>query len=246
MYGGNLNVHARICTTRVDEPLAFILPSQVLSGMAGAMGSIFTTPVLAVMILAELNVRNDDDNALGRFRGSFMRRMTLYTAAASSSFSVYYALLDSVYMDHLTANLPASFLSETAYTLKWWHCALGGLLGILGAAVGILCLIIVGVCKRMFDRLRDRLQPCHALVRRVVPTLVGGALFGLLAVACPLTLGSGESQMAAVIEGSLWQSGALGSRHVNGARNVFPTPLQLLNLCVFPHASFVLVCVSQD
>jgi hypothetical protein len=44
-----------------------------------------------------------------------MRRITLDIVGACCSFSVYYALLDTVYMRHLTVNLPATFITETAY-----------------------------------------------------------------------------------------------------------------------------------
>jgi H+/Cl- antiporter ClcA len=104
-------------------------------------------------------------------------------------------------------------LPFSRYTLQWWHCALGGLFGILGAAVGVLTLIIVGVCAKVFERLRERIRPLPSLLRRVVPPLVGGVLFGLLGVACPLTLGTGESQLGNVVEGSLLQSGVLGAHH---------------------------------
>lgn len=210
-------------------------------GMAGAMGALFPSPMLAVLLMHELSVTSRPGDS--RFNAAvtapiesfvdgatdpslaqhdFMEQVTLGGIAATAGYAVFYGLAEYTYIDpvnrvnHVT---PGGY-NHTNYDLfdlrglkdfgliisvsdyETWHLAAAVPLGIFAGLIGVVGLVLLGVFRKVNVRVRGRLAerglPPKA-IEVIMPTL-GGLLFGLIAVAWPLTLGDGALQLPHVIK----------------------------------------------
>lgn len=190
----------------------------VLCGLAGSLGGLFPSPLLGVLIVHELstvgrpgdtrldavgsrrtlNERGDD--VLFDERGSkrisegrdhdFMEQVTLACCAATVAFVTFRGLRPEPTLELVE-------LSQIA-TFEMWHLAAAVPLGLLCGVFGTLFLILSGLFRtirsRMSHRLRQRGAP-EWFRQLLFPTLAG-LLHGVIAVAYPLTIGSGTEIIA--------------------------------------------------
>jgi H+/Cl- antiporter ClcA len=151
---------------------------NTFAGFAGAYGGLFSSVVIVVMLILEV----------ARPGGQRLTKVLAGTIVASSvSFGVYFAIAGSVFLD--AYKVPA-------YEYDDWQLLAGVAFGLLAAVI----VALLGVVLKLASRLFDRVKP--GIVR---PT-IGGAVFGLVGVALPLTMFTGSDQLSTVLK----DAGALG------------------------------------
>ncbi|MEU8817302.1 chloride channel protein [Actinoplanes sp. NPDC048796] len=152
---------------------------NTLSGFAGAYGGLFSSTVIVVAMIMEI----------ARPGGQRYVKALLSTIVASSvSFGVYFVIAGSVFLD--AYQVPR-------YEFKDWLLVAGVPLGLVAAVVVALMGLFVKGAAALFGRLR--LPP-------MARPVLGGAVFGLVGVALPLTMFTGSDQLETV----LGEAGSLG------------------------------------
>ena len=145
-----------------------------LTGMAGAMGAAFTSPLFAAILTFELSPTK---------KSSYVAAFIPALFAATIGYVVYFGVTRTTMLEAYA--LPA-------YDYKFVHLLIGALLGILAAFILILYALINKLVTAAFS-----LSPSSP-----VSGVVGGALVGLIAFALPLTANSGNSQLVTVLANS--------------------------------------------
>jgi len=157
---------------------------NVVNAMAGAMGSLFPSPIISVTTMTEIG-------RVETMHHNYMRAVVMMTFAASASFGVFFALKNDAY-------LPLNPLSLT-YQFKSGDTLKGGLIGSVAGLVAFLHIIIAGICQRLFLALQERVIK-NERVATIISPVVGGALIGCLMVWAPLIIGSGSTQTAGMVK----------------------------------------------
>ncbi len=147
--------------------------SLTLSGMAGAFGGLFSSPLVAMALVVEV-ARPPRLRFERVFFGSLV--------ASSVAFGVYFAIIGSVFLGVYT--IPQ-------YAFEDWHLLAGVGLGVVSAAIAIATVALRMAAGKVFARLR---------VSEIAKPVIGGAVFGLIAVVVPLTAFTGSDQLAVVLE----------------------------------------------
>jgi H+/Cl- antiporter ClcA len=132
-----------------------------------------------------------------------MEVVVLTGLAASASYAVFVGLEALTFLEAF--RLPVSANDLVRFEVRDLALAVG--LGALGGLVGLVGVVLLGLCTRLGDAVRRRLTALGrarlGLARLrlgvLLAPVVGGALYGLLAVAFPLTLGDGNAQLKTVI-----------------------------------------------
>ena len=150
--------------------------SNVLSGVMGAWGGLFTSPFAALVMPLELTHQQTP---------GYYGTLTIVAAAAVLGFSIFYAFAGNAFASVLR------ILDLPAYSLRLWHLLLAVALGVLGAILGL----IFGLLLRSLKRLTAPLNS-----RPIIRGTAGGFLLGLLGMALPLTLFLGTSGLEVVTE----------------------------------------------
>jgi H+/Cl- antiporter ClcA len=148
---------------------------NVVAGIAGIFGGVFSSPVIVVMLILEVA-------RPGGHR--FSKTLVTDIVAASVSFGIYFALAGAVFL---------GAYQVPRYTFKDWQLLVGVPLGLFGALVTTLMAGFIVLASRLFGRLK---------VPMTVKSTLGGITFGLIGVALPLTMFSGADQLASVIKGA--------------------------------------------
>lgn len=144
--------------------------TTTISGMAGAYGGLLSAPYVAALMVIEIaRPKRVEDAAIACL------------LASTISFAIFYPIAGSTFLGIFT--LPPSQFED-------WQLLAAVPLGILGA---LLALITVGAIAAM-SKLTAPLAS-----RTIVRSTVGGVGFGLVAVALPLTLFTGTSQLTTII-----------------------------------------------
>ena len=144
--------------------------TTTISGMAGAYGGLLSAPYVAALMVIEIaRPKRVEDAAIACL------------LASTISFAIFYPIAGSTFLGIFT--LPPSQFED-------WQLLAAVPLGILGA---LLALITVGAIAAM-SKLTAPLAS-HTIVR----STVGGVGFGLVAVALPLTLFTGTSQLTTIV-----------------------------------------------
>ena len=187
------------------------------AGMAGAMGALFPSPILSVLLLHELSITSRPGDS--RFNAAvtaplasfvqgqevnaqhdFMEQVCLAGIASSTAFAIFFGLAHKTFLD--PSKLKFAVYDIGDYNV--WHLAAAIPMGIASGIIGVITLVLVGLFRkikyRISIRLRNRGIPMR-IIKIIIPTL-GGLLFGLIAVAFPLTLGDGASQLPKVVQHS--------------------------------------------
>ena len=189
-------------------------------GMAGAMGSLLPSPVLAVLLMHELTVTSrpcdtrfnaavpdaphgpyspfDDGDGAGSplpavDQHDFMEQVTLGGVAATAGYTVFTSLAPHTWLSPSSLPFPASLFSQ----YETWHNLAAVPLGIAAGLLGVITLILLGVFRKVAKRVTSRLLDLGLSPRAAAVLLpgIGGVLFGLVGVAFPLTLGDGAMQV---------------------------------------------------
>ena len=148
--------------------------SQV-NTLAGIFGGLFSSPVIAVMLILEV----------ARPGGSrFSKALIAGITAGSVSFGIYFAVAGAVFL---------GAYQVPGYAFEDWQLLAGIPLGLSGALVTILAAGFIVLASRLFGRLK---------VPAIAKTALGGMIFGIVGVALPLTMFSGADQLTSVLKGA--------------------------------------------
>ncbi|MGI9540091.1 MAG: chloride channel protein [Miltoncostaeaceae bacterium] len=149
--------------------------TNTLNGMSGAFGGLLSAPFLAAMLVIDL----------ARPGGDRLVRVVIGGAvAASISFAIYFPIAGTLFLEAYA--LPS-------YEYEDWNLLAGVALGVVAAGLALLLGLTIGITRKLLAPLEQR---------TVLRPVVGGVIFGLVAVALPLTLFTGSDQLATVIEES--------------------------------------------
>eukprot|EP00928_Gymnodinium_smaydae_P022020 TRINITY_DN18626_c0_g1_i1.p1 TRINITY_DN18626_c0_g1~~TRINITY_DN18626_c0_g1_i1.p1 ORF type:complete len:560 (-),score=100.45 TRINITY_DN18626_c0_g1_i1:206-1885(-) len=179
---------------------------SIRSGIASAMGAVFPSPLIAVVMVHEL------EQVIADYRHAVVERAMKLTfmegvvhAAVASSVSWFVCSLMKEFTFLKPEPLP---IGQGFVHFKYKMVFASILIGTVGAVVGLLGFILNLIAKVGFTKLRLSLNDfgrrfglSHAvcLLGDVLIPVLGGTLFGLLAVACPLSIGDGNMQMPYLI-----------------------------------------------
>ena len=152
---------------------------NTLAGFGGAYGGLFSSTVIVVMMITEV----------ARLGGQqFTKALVGSVVASSISFAVYFAIAGAVFLDAYPV---------PHYEFEDWQLLAAVPLGLFAAAVTTLLALVVKLTAALFGRLK---------LPGVAKSTLGGAIFGLVGVALPLTLFTGSDQLNTV----LTDAGTLG------------------------------------
>jgi len=151
--------------------------SQVntLAGIAGIFGGLFSSPVIAVMLILEVA-------RPGGYR--FSKALIAGIVAGSVSFGIYFAIAGAVFL---------GAYQVPRYAFEDWQLLAGIPLGLFAALVTTLAAGFIMLASRLFGRLR---------VPAIAKSALGGMIFGIVGVALPLTMFSGADQLTSVLKGA--------------------------------------------
>lgn len=136
----------------------------VLTGMAAAMGGIFPSPVLGVLMIHEL----------GNPPKSFMESTLLMSIGAIASFCVFYALEDYTYLEALDP----SYQISANWEFKLKHCGVAVVFGALSAVIALMTLLVVGITKQVLYRIEERCNK-KGIPGKIVVCTLGGVCIGI-------------------------------------------------------------------
>jgi H+/Cl- antiporter ClcA len=159
----------------------------VLSGMSAAMGALFPTPVLGVLMIHEL----------GNPPKSYMESTLLMSIPAIASWMVLFTLQEYTWINEIEPN---HFLSMH-WKFEKWQCGAAVIMGMVAAALSLVSLLGVGLMKQLLLRIKMRVDTTKLSGTIVISTL-GGFLIGLTNYALPLTIGNGHLVSSAIIKGT--------------------------------------------
>ena len=148
--------------------------SQVntLAGFAGAYGGLFSSTVIVVLLILEV----------ARPGGQRLTKALAAEIVASSvSFGLYFAIAGAVFLDDYKV---------PQYTFRDWQLLAGVPLGLFAAVIVTLLAGFMMAAARLFGRLK---------VPALAKPALGGAVFGIVGVALPLTMFSGSDQLNTVL-----------------------------------------------
>ena len=152
---------------------------NTLSGFAGAYGGLFSVTVGVVALIVEV---------ANLARNRYAKALLGTIVASSVSFGIYFAIAGSVFLDAYTV---------PPYEFESWQLLVGVPLGVFAAVLVTLLAVLGKLAAGLFGRLK---------VPGIVKSTLGGAIFGLVGVALPLTLFTGSDQLKTVVN----DAGTLG------------------------------------
>jgi H+/Cl- antiporter ClcA len=146
--------------------------TYTLAGMAGGLGGAFTAPILGAFLVSELAPTPRE-----RYVASIIPQLI----SATVGFMVFYVIIGQVFIRSF--ELPK-------YDFEMSHMVVAVGLGFAAVVVVLTMVALTAAVKKASGLVSNRF----------VLGGVGGAFVGLTAYAMPLTLGSGNAQLAAVLE----------------------------------------------
>jgi len=152
---------------------------NTLAGFSGAYGGLFSSTVIVVMLILEVARPGGQKLA---------KALAAEIVASSVSFGIYFAIAGAVFLDDYKV---------PQYTFKDWQLLAGIPLGLFAALVVTLLAAFMMGAARLFGRLK---------VPDIAKSVLGGAIFGIVGVALPLTMFSGSDQLNTVLK----DAGTLG------------------------------------
>jgi H+/Cl- antiporter ClcA len=148
--------------------------TNVLSSVSAAYAGLFSSPFAMLVILLESpHVQSI----------AYYGTLLIAGLAAAIGFGLFFFLGGDAFSSLL------GLLSPPAYDLRLWHLGAGIVLGILAVPVGLLLPVLTKILGRLVAPLNG--QP-------IIRGTLGGLLLGLLAVALPITVGLGTSEIVTV------------------------------------------------
>ncbi len=162
-----------------------------LCGMAAAMGSLFASPVLSVLLLIELSTFH---------QSRYMEMTVLMFVSACISFVIYQSLANTgQYFIQPVIGPKQTASLMIGYDVKMYAEAIP--LGILSGVVGIVVLMTQAVAQRAVLMLQTVLR-CgspKSKVSMLVTPLIGGLLLGAIGIYQPLTIGDGAVPLELIV-----------------------------------------------
>jgi H+/Cl- antiporter ClcA len=155
---------------------------MTLSGMAAALGALFPSPLLGVLLIIEL----------GSPPKSFMEGAVMMSITATIAFGLYYYLQPLTFLDHSTSN--TIYLSEQwiiANGFQDYQIVYGFIIGVVSAGVCLMTIVSFGTCKQVMARIKERYRR-NSFLKEVIPATVGGLIIGAVNYALPATIGNGN------------------------------------------------------
>lgn len=157
--------------------------ATTLSGMAASYGGLLASPLLATMLVVEIA----RPRAL-RFADTLVASLL----SSSIAFAVYFPIAGSTFVGIYT--LPS-------YKYEDWQLLAAVPLGLVAAGLALITVVATGAMKKLTAPLAQR---------TILRATIGGAAFGLVGVALPLTLFTGTDQLTTVIhDGTILGAGLL-------------------------------------
>ena len=147
-------------------------PDYTLTGIAGGFGAAFTSPILGAFLVSEL-----EPIPRQRYVASLIPQLI----ASTIGFVIFYAVVGRTFLG--SYEVPP-------YEFEIVDMAIAVGLGVLSA---IVMLVFVGVILAVK-------WVCDLIPNPYVLGILGGATVGLIAMALPLTVGAGQSQLGVVID----------------------------------------------
>lgn len=185
------NIGGGLATWLVENHIEF--PDEtdrqmvVLCAMCAAFGALFPTPVLAVLLIYEL----------GQPPKPFMESIVLLAVGATGAFIMYYQFAENFLLDKLSSN---GIVLAALWTFNNEQCAYALGFGVVSGGICLCAVIMIGVCRQVFNRLRDRLDNNTRLSGTIVAPLVGGIIVGCISWVLPLTIGDGNLAFKAIVQ----------------------------------------------
>jgi H+/Cl- antiporter ClcA len=153
--------------------------SNVLNGFAGAYGGLFSSTIIVVMMILEVARPG------GR---KFTKALVGGIIASSVSFGIYFVITGAIFLD--AYQVPS-------YKFEDWQLLAAIPFGLFAAVIATVMVAAIAGATRLFTRLP---------IPGVATSTLGGALFGVIGVALPLTLFTGSDELKSVIK----DAGTLG------------------------------------
>jgi H+/Cl- antiporter ClcA len=151
--------------------------SQVntLAGVAGTFAGVFSSPVVVVLLIMEVAHPGGQ---------RFSRSLAASIVAGSVSFGIYFAIAGAVLL---------GAYQVPPYTFEDWQLLAAIPLGLFAALVTTLATGFLVLASWLFGRLK---------VPAIAKSALGGVAFGVVGVALPLTMFSGDDQLHSVLDGA--------------------------------------------
>ena len=143
-----------------------------LTGIAGGLGAAFTAPILGAFLVSELGPTP---------RTRYVAAIIPQLISASFGFLIFYLVVGRTFLG--------------SYDLPPYEFEVADM--ITAVVLGVLAAIIMAVLVAVVVAVK---QVTQLVTNSYILGTVGGAAVGLIAVALPLTLGAGQSQLDTVIE----------------------------------------------
>jgi len=149
--------------------------SQVntLAGVAGTFAGVFSSPVVVVLLIMEVAHPGGQ---------RFSKALAASIVAGSVSFGIYFAIAGAVLL---------GVYQVPPYTFEDWQLLAAIPLGLFAALVTTLSTGFLVLASRLFGRLD---------VPAIAKSALGGVVFGIVGVALPLTMFSGDDQLHSVLD----------------------------------------------
>ena len=149
-----------------------VAATNTLSGMSAAYGGLLASPIMATILVLELARPKT-----ARFSNALVASLL----ASSVAFAVYFPIAGSTFV---------GLFSLPPYRYADWQLLAAVPLGLVAGALGLITVVVIGLLTKLFAPLAKR---------TILRALIGGAAFGLVGVALPLTLFIGTDQLPTVI-----------------------------------------------
>lgn len=184
-----------------------------LDGMAAAFGPLLPSQYLSPMLLHEVGWKHWG----GPDRFQFMETIARTGVASTISYAVFVGLKERTIIDAIPPGQAAYDLIKTIDIVYLFYGAVLGVIcgisGLIGFVLMVVCAKIGGKVCHQIDRLglgafreeeeeNDDLKTPRTYLGMIATPALGGSLVGLLAVACPLTLGDGSAQLGVILSGA--------------------------------------------
>ena len=147
--------------------------AATLSGMSGAYGGLFSSPLIVVSMMLEVN----------RPGGVRLSKVLVSTVLSSSiSFGIYFGVAGSIFV---------GVYDVPTFAYQDWYLLAGIGMGVLAGIVSVVFGLVVRGCKALFGRLR---------MPMIVKPVLGGVIFGTIGVLLPLTMFTGTDQLGVILK----------------------------------------------
>ncbi|WP_370618356.1 chloride channel protein [Mumia sp. Pv 4-285] len=147
--------------------------ATTLTGISGAYGGLLASPIVATLLVLELAKPH---------RRRFTHIVFGSLVSSTVAFAIFYPIAGTTFL---------GLYDVPSYDFKDWHLLGGVVLGLAAAVAALVLAVITGVVRKLVAPLEGK---------TVLRPVVGGLVFGVVAVVLPLTLFTGSDQLETVIK----------------------------------------------